>query len=287
MSTMKQDMFSNTAKLAAIALLAFTPAAAQAQDRIAVPLTDPSRPVTLRVGLITGGITVKGADVKEVVVEARVRAEDDSDDERRSKRGGMRRLPVNTTGLTVEEESNVVRVGSESHNQAVDITVTVPRQTSVRLRATNDGDIVVSGIEGELDVHNSNGNVTCTNVSGSVLAHSLNGDVKVSLVRSAGKPMAFSSLNGEIDVTLPADTKANVSFKAANGEVYSDFDVTVQPAAPQQITEGRDSSGKGKFRVKIDRSVRGTINGGGPEIQFTNHNGDIYIRKAGAPRSND
>jgi hypothetical protein len=30
--------------------------------------------------------------------------------------------------------------------------------------------------------------------------------------------------------------------------------------------------------------VHGTINGGGPEIQFRNFQGQIYIRKAGAPR---
>jgi hypothetical protein len=30
--------------------------------------------------------------------------------------------------------------------------------------------------------------------------------------------------------------------------------------------------------------VRGTINGGGPEIQFRNFQGKIYIRKAGNPR---
>jgi hypothetical protein len=31
----------------------------------------------------------------------------------------------------------------------------------------------------------------------------------------------------------------------------------------------------------IDKTVRGTINGGGQEIQFTNFQGSIYIRKAG------
>jgi len=40
----------------------------------------------------------------------------------------------------------------------------------------------------------------------------------------------------------------------------------------------------GKYRVRIDRTVHGTINGGGPEMQFTNFQGQIYIRKAGAQR---
>jgi DUF4097 and DUF4098 domain-containing protein YvlB len=44
-----------------------------------------------------------------------------------------------------------------------------------------------------------------------------------------------------------------------------------------------DNRGKGgKYKVKIDKNVRGTINGGGQEIQFKNFNGNIYIRKAGA-----
>jgi len=33
--------------------------------------------------------------------------------------------------------------------------------------------------------------------------------------------------------------------------------------------------------VRIDKTVRGAINGGGPEYQFKNFNGNIYIRKAG------
>ena len=72
-----------------------------------------------------------------------------------------------------------------------------------------------------------------------------------------------------------------MSLRTDNGEVYSDFDVKVQPAAPRQTVE--DNRGKGgKYKVKIDIDVRGTINGGGQEIQFKNFNGNIYIRKAGA-----
>ena len=57
----------------------------------------------------------------------------------------------------------------------------------------------------------------------------------------------------------------------------------MQASSSQPIVE--DSRGHGgKYRVKIDKTVKGTINGGGAELQFTNFNGQIYIRKAGAPR---
>jgi DUF4097 and DUF4098 domain-containing protein YvlB len=39
-------------------------------------------------------------------------------------------------------------------------------------------------------------------------------------------------------------------------------------------------SGQGKYRVQFDRAMYALINGGGPEIQFTTFNGNIYLRKA-------
>jgi DUF4097 and DUF4098 domain-containing protein YvlB len=127
-----------------------------------------------------------------------------------------------------------------------------------------------------------NGEVDLKNIGGSVVAHALNGHVVATFNRiDPSKSMAFSSLNGDIDVTFPPDLKANVSLRTDNGEVYSDFDVKVLPTSPQQTVE--DDRGKsGKYRVKIDKNVRGTINGGGQEIQFKNFNGNIYIRKLGA-----
>src|SRR5262249_41006291 len=97
----------------------------------------------------------------------------------------------------------------------------------------------------------------------------------------ATKPMAFSSLNGNIEVTFPADLKANISLTTEQGEVYSDFDVQLQARSPQPIVEDSRNKG-GKFRVRIDKTIRGTINGGGQEIRFENFNGSIYIRRAAA-----
>lgn len=266
--------------IAAAALFALAqPMWAQNDNKVTVPLTDPSRPVTLRAHLVSGSITVKGADVKEVVVEAKARGDEAHTGGRAE---GMKRIPMTSTGLNIEAENNNVRVSTDSYQRTVDLTITVPTHTSVSLHSVNDGNIVVSGVDGDLDVNNVNGEVDLKNVGGSVVAHALNGHVLATLNRvDPQKPMAFSSLNGDIDVTFPADLKANVSLRTDNGEVYSDFDVKVQPTAPQQTVE--DNRGKGgKYRVKIDKNVRGTINGGGQEIQFKNFNGNIYIRKAGA-----
>ena len=247
-------------------------------DKVSVTLSDPTRPALVKAGLISGGITVKAYDGKEVVVEARVRNRESAPSD-----SGPKRLTISTTGLTVEEESNQININTESYARAIDLFISVPVHTSLHLRAVNDGDIVVTGVDGELDVDNVNGSVTLNNIAGSAVAHALNGRLLVTFTHVNQKPMAFSSLNGDIDVTFPADLKANVSLRSDMGDVFSDFDVQMQAASSRPIVE--DSRGHGgKYRVKIDKTVRGTINGGGAELQFTNFNGQIYIRKAGAPR---
>ena len=247
-----------------------------AQDKVTIPLTDPSQPVSLKASVLNGGITVKGAAVKDVVVEAHVRDHDSG-----GKAGTAHRIPINTTGLTAEEENNVVQVGVDTMGRTVDLDITVPVHTSLILHSVNNGDITVTGVNGELDINNVNGEVTLTDVSGSAVAHALNGKV-LATFRSVNtaKPMAFSSLNGDIDVTFPADLKAKVSIKTDQGEVYSDFDLKLTTEAPQPVVQEKRTK-SGKYVVKIDKTVRGTINGGGQEIQFTNFQGDIYIRKAG------
>lgn len=255
----------------------------QSGNRVNVPISDPTRPVTLRAHLLNGSITVKGADVKEVTVEAKSRNGEDSDREGRSERSqGMKHIPMTSTGLNVEAENNQVRVSTDSVQRTVDLIITVPVHTSVSLQTVNDGNILVTGVDGELDVNDVNGEVDLKNISGSAVAHALNGHVVATFNRvDPSKQMAFSSLNGDIDVTFPADLKATVSMRTDNGEVYSDFDINLTSSAPQQTVE--DDRGKGgKYRVKIDKNVKGTINGGGQEIQFKNFNGNIYIRKAGA-----
>lgn len=285
LKTMNKQRQQLRLMITAAAMLAMTFLAPRAEaqsggDKVSVNLSDPSRPGFVKVGMVNGSIIVKGYDGKQVIVEARNR---NQERERDTSSGGLKRLNISTTGLSVEEENNEVRVSTESYARTIDITISVPTHSSLKLSAVNDGEIVVTGVDGEMDVNNVNGPVTLNNVSGSAVAHALNGKLTATFLRVNQKPMAFSSLNGDIDVTLPADVKTNVSIKSDRGDVFSDFDVQLQTSPPQPVIEDGRKDG-GKYRVRIDKTVHGTINGGGPEYQFTNFNGGIYIRKAGSAR---
>ena len=286
MKTMNKQTrrFPSLVVAALVLSVALAPAATRGQtpssgDRLSVSLSDPSRPALVKASLVNGGITVKGYDGKEVVVEARARNRESARSD-----SNMKRIIVSSTGLSVEEENNEVRINTDSYMRPIDLTISVPFHTSLELSAVNSGDIVVTGVDGELEVKDVNGSVTLNNVSGSAVAHALNGRLLATFTRvNPQKPMAFSSLNGDIDVTFPADLKANLSLKSDRGEIFTDFDVQIQTAPVEPTVEDGRGHG-GKYLVRIDKTVHGTVNGGGPEYQFTNFNGGIYIRKAGVPR---
>jgi hypothetical protein len=260
------------------AFLLFATAAVWAQDdieRVTVPFSDPSGSKRVTCGLVHGSITVKAHNAKEAIIESRSRGGRKS---RPQPPPGMRRIGGNA-GLTVEESGNQIKVSTDSHSHPTDITIYVPTDTSVKLSTVNSGSLSVEGISGEIDVNNVNGNITVTNVSGAVVAHALNGKLMVSLNQvTANKAMSFSTLNGNVDVTLPADAKANLKMKSENGEIFSDFEIALKPTS-QSALESRDSSNGKRYRVRFDKSMLGSINGGGPEMQFTTLNGTIYIRK--------
>jgi len=255
-------------------------AAQDSTERATVPLHDPSRPAQIHASLMAGGITVKGYDGKEVLVEAHPRHGGDEHGSMPARADGMRRLELpGNAGLDVEEDNNVVSIKTSSFNRPVDLIISVPRKSSLQLKCMNDGDIYVERVDGDIDANNLNGKVTLKNVSGSALAHSLNGEVFVTLDRiDPSKPMSFSTMNGDIDVTLPPDLRANLRMKTDHGEIFSDFDVKVENAAGS-LTTGEGRQKDGTFHLRFDRTFRGSINGGGPEFQFTSFNGQIYIRK--------
>lgn len=250
-------------------------------DRITVPFSDPSRPHTLKINLINGGITVKGYDGKDAIIESHGSSVGEEHEHRRPPSGaeGMKRIGNTAMGLTATEEDNVLTI-SAFPGREPDMVVQVPVNTSLKLSCVNGGDIVVDRISGEIEVNNTNGGVKLTNVSGSVIAHALNKNVEVKLNQiTPDKSMAFTSLNGDIDVTLPADTKARVKMKTDNGEIYTDFDIKLDASGSKPIIEdGR--ANHGKYKVRVDHAIYGTINGGGPDLRFETFNGNIYIRKA-------
>jgi len=259
-------------------------------DRVVVPFSDPGKPGLVKAGLINGGIMVKGYEGKEVIIEAKPRGhvvgeegeeiENEGEDEKPDKHAGMKRLKAGSGGLDVEESKNVMEISVPSWKADIDLTIQVPLNTSLELHAVNNGGIKVENVNGDMEVVNVNGGISLSRIGGAAVVQTVNGDVTATFSRLDGKtPLSLITLNGDVDVTLPAAAKVDFKLKIDNhGEVYSDFELALQNKSEKTVEDKRSRGGR--YQVRIDKTVFGSINGGGQEITLKTFNGDILLRKA-------
>ena len=253
-----------------------TAAAAQDDQRLVVPLSDPGRPAVLEIALFMGDIHVEAYDGNEVIIvaDAPVRSSDVPDQPRED---GLRLIQSSSMGLTVEEDGNTVSVRMDFSPKNVDLDIRVPRRTSVHASLVNGGDVEVVGVDGVHELSNVNGDIVATGVSGSAVINSTNGEVEATFrAVDTARPMSIASFNGDVDVTLPAALAADLIVTSQQGDVYTDFDVVIQQD-PAVVEQKQDAGGRRVTRMQ--RSTRYAINGGGPDIQIRTFNGDIMIRK--------
>jgi hypothetical protein len=285
-------------------------------DQVTVPLTNPGKPARVVISTFFGTIKVTGYDGKDVLITAKPREKSlnegraartgyptvmvppdnalrayvdigraysgtldkDKEKEKKEKSAGMKQIPLESSGLTAEEEDNKVSIRFESYRRAYDLEVKVPVASALEVKGSNLDAITVENVSGEIDVSTHVGDAKLLNVAGPVTVNSTNGDIEVVLSKAAlDKPMSFVSFFGDIDLTLPADAKASFRIKSVMGDLFTDFDLALKTVpAEAEKSSTRES---GRFRVSLDRSVFGTINGGGAEIKIQNNNGNVYIRK--------
>jgi hypothetical protein len=250
-------------------------------ERLNVSFSDPSKPGFLEVYVESGGITVKGYSGKDVIIDTTIgekRSIEEEQEEIPEKAKGMKRITANRTGMVVEENNNKMKIYVAAIDDEVNLDIQVPARTSLKLYSNEDGDVIVENVAGEIEAANSDGNLTLTNISGSAVAHAYDGELIVSFNQiEPGTPMSFSAYDGDIDVTFPSTVKATVMIKADDGDIYSDFEIDLKAAPKKQVKDERKTGGN--YRISFGEYVTGTINGGGPEMQFVSFDGDIYIRK--------
>ncbi|TDJ33476.1 MAG: hypothetical protein E2O61_12360 [Gammaproteobacteria bacterium] len=242
---------------------------------VTVPFSESSRPGLLKMSLLSGSITVRVHSQPDVVFEYSSPALVRDDEER--KEGEMFVIRNDSFDFEITENDNIMDFDMDSWNNRVTlINVKVPVNTSLKLETVN-GNILVEGVAGGLELAGVNGRIEATSISGLVVAETVNGSVKVEFNEiTPDRFMAFSTHNGRIDVTFPPDIKADVYLDTTRGSIYSDFKIELDNS-PVMVSDDTDERGT---RIKVEKQLRGTINGGGPEMRFETYNGSIYIRSS-------
>jgi DUF4097 and DUF4098 domain-containing protein YvlB len=240
-------------------------------EPIVVPLSRPGEPMSLRIDILSARIEVVGEERKDAEFVITM----SGTDRKIVTPSGAKAIAGGSYEVEVKERDNVISIDAEGRPTRMDVVAKIPRRANLKLSTTNNGEIIVRSITGNLELENTNGPITATNVNGSVIAESVNRPITVAF-SGISDVTSLSSLNGNIELSLPAAARAELRIDSARGEIVSDFELDLKPGKP--VIERKE--GRGGVSVRVEDVVVATINGGGPVIRLKTLNGNIRIGKA-------
>jgi hypothetical protein len=158
------------------------------------------------------------------------------------------------------------------------LTIRVPKNSMLRLDNRNGkvsvrdligkqsianryGEIDVRGIDGDVEVTNRFQDISLRDVKGAVTVSGHYGDVVAEFAEPPQKDISISLQFGDVRLRLPASAAFSIEGRTNFGDFRSEFD------------------GLNSDRSNRERSVRGQIGAGGPQISLETRFGDIRLQK--------
>jgi len=139
----------------------------------------------------------------------------------------------------------------------VEYTLTVPRFASIDDIDLVNGDLLVVGVEGDIDADTVNGTIVVRDAGGEIELETVNGRIELELGSAVNRNVSLDSVNGTIEVFLAG--AAEIRAETVNGRISNDFGIEVK---------------KGKY---VGSSMNGSIGGGGPIVEIETVNGGIKV----------
>ncbi|MEE9464823.1 MAG: DUF4097 family beta strand repeat-containing protein, partial [Candidatus Neomarinimicrobiota bacterium] len=123
---------------------------------------------------------------------------------------------------------------------------------------TSGGGITVGNVGGRLEARTSGGPIHVQEVMGAVNAETSGGSITAKIVKQPEQDCSLETSGGSITVYLAEDIAVNLDASTSGGGLWSDVSIST----------------KGRIHPS---SMRGTINGGGPELYLHTSGGNIKI----------
>jgi DUF4097 and DUF4098 domain-containing protein YvlB len=267
--------------------------------------------VSLDLNTGSGSVTVRTGGADKVIIQGRVSSGDWwGGDSERAVRSVESAPPVEQSGSSIRVGYNLP---SEAKNHvAISYEVTVPADATVQIN-TGSGDISAEGVRGSAKLHTGSGSIRARDLgrdsrletgSGSIHADS----VAAPMFASTGSGSIQADLTGSGDVDVHTGSGGidvrgvNGGLRARTGSGHLGVDGTVK--GPWQVHSGSGGvrlalgSGGGGFDMNLHtgsgsihsdlpitvqgtlgkHELRGSVRGGGPEVEVSTGSGDIDIR---------
>ena len=124
---------------------------------------------------------------------------------------------------------------------------------------TSGGSIRINRSAGEVRAKTSGGGIVVNEVGGTIEATTSGGSVSATITEQPQGDCRLSTSGGSVTVNLASGISLDIDARASGGRVSSDFDVD------------------GSVRRN---SIRGSINGGGPQLHLRTSGGSVRIRES-------
>ena len=212
-----------------------------------------------------GSVTVHTWDRAEIEIHARIEAGGTSAEDHRR---------FTETTVEIEGSSDIVSIKSKTpddnngwswlnwgdwgNSPEIHYTINAPRTARWTLRDHNSK-IEIHDLNAALDLETHNGNVRVENLGGPLELSMHNGDARIDFA-SFTHDSRIDTHNGTVELTLPKSSRFELHSDGHNMSVDSDFPVMVRSSGHR-----RDN-------------FNGPVNGGGPALRITSHNGRFRLR---------
>ena len=146
--------------------------------------------------------------------------------------------------------------------------------------STTSGNVEADNVVGDVKLHTVSGTVIANNIRGSVAADTTSGSIVLTNITDADEIEAnvmsgkvkyegdldsngyyhLQTHSGRVEFIVPSGAAFDLNARTFSGSISSDFDITV--------------------RGKIDKkSLSGSVNGGGAEVELKTFSGNVFIKK--------
>lgn len=199
-----------------------------------------------------GKIEVNAGPTNKVAVQVLRQAEGSTQAEAEA---GLKKIEV-----TIERRDSTIRTVTKqadplsAHQASASIQLIVPAGSRLDLHTNND-DILVSGVNGNVRLATANGDLKINGGQGRLNLQTSNGEIRVEAEEAvvnaetangnvifkgtlAASEQSFVTNNGSIEITLPANTDFRLDAETHNGRVLTDFPISESSSGRAEVLKG-------------------------------------------------
>lgn len=219
---------------------------------------------TLNLRTQAGSLKIETHDSNTVILEVETDGESADDFE----------ITHSSNGTDLEIKGELKSRKRWVNNLRIKFKLTVPNEYNLDMH-TSGGSINIQDLTGNIDAHTSGGSITVGSVKGKVELHTSGGSINTEAIYG---PLDAHTSGGSINVTfaeqLTEDAELDTSGGSINAYLIDNIEIDIDAST---------SGGRVRSDFTVDgrvkkRSIRGKINGGGPELKLHTSGGSVSIR---------